>query len=119
MKYLILGLVQLLLFVVATPVVVGVLVGLLTREKGERRLWRYAVALIVLINVAVWIDKGRPFFTAQVLDIYLPFALSTGVKLAVGVVGDTLLCIWFRRLLETGYKSGLHLMARGSAGSGR
>jgi len=90
---------------------------LIVRERAEKRLWHAAITLILLVNVAVLIDKGLPFFTAQVVDVYLPFALPIWQRLLIGLIGDGLLCLSFRRSLERGFRSGLHLIG-GSSGAG-
>ena len=112
-KYLLLGIFQLALFLFALPVIVGFFAGLIWRERAGRRLWPITIGLMIVINIAVLIDKQSLFFTAQVAAAFLPIEPTAGLKAIIGVVGDTLLALAFHRSIGRGYRSGFGFITRG------
>jgi len=109
-KYFILGVVQILLFIFVMPLVVGFFAGLFGKQKAEKKVWYIAGGLIALINVAVLIDKGMPFFTGHLIDAYMYTPFPTGGKMLVGLFGDAVLLVSFRSSLLRGIRAGMRFV---------
>ena len=113
LKYYLGGILQLLLLIFAAPVVIGFFAGLLWRAKAQKRQWYIAGGIIALLNVAVLIDKGVPFFGAQVIDAYLYTPMTTSVYYLVGLAAEAALLLSFRQSVKTGVRSGMRVAGVG------
>lgn len=113
-KYVLLAVFQFfVLFLWAMPLLVGFLAGLFLRDKTPRYTLHVACGLILLINILVMIDKsGVPFFTGHLLSMFLPAPLPLFWQLVVGLLGDLLLFLVFRRFIAKGAVTGRHLISR-------
>jgi len=113
-KYVLLAVFQFfVLFLWAMPLLVGFLVGLFLRERSEKYKRHVAIGLIVVINILVMIDKsGVPFFTGHLIGMFMPAPLPLFGHVFVGLIGDFLLFLVFRRYLAKGAVTGRHLSAR-------
>ncbi|HPM77682.1 MAG TPA: hypothetical protein PK961_11360 [bacterium] len=119
LKYYLGGILQLLLLIFAAPVVIGFFAGLLWRGKAQKHPWYIAGGLIALLNIAVLIDKGVPFFGAQVINAYLYAPMATSVYFLVGLAAEAALLLSFHQSVKTGIRSGLRVAGVGQGAEGK
>lgn len=112
LKYMLLGVFQLFLLIFVVPLVVGVFAGLLARLTALEKRWHIAVGMVVLLNIAVLIDKGFPFFTGHVVDAFMYYPLTGLQQFLVGLIGDALLVVTYQNSLKRGIQSGLRIINR-------
>ena len=99
-KYLLLGLAKLFAFIFAPGYLIGLASGLLggTSDK-DRILWarKLSVSLILVVQIILVIDKGRPFFFGNLYNM-ASMDPKLAVALAVGIIGDGL---WYLLTIKT------------------
>ena len=114
-KYYFWGLLQLAVLFYVAPLVIGVFYGMFGGAKADRRIWPLAVGLIALLNAAVVIDKGLPFFSGHLVDMFMPYPLAVPLRLLIGLIGDGLWLLLVRRELARGFGVGRRTAFRGEA----
>lgn len=111
LKYYFLAIVQIFAFVFVLPLVVGLIAGVAAREKARARLNTIALGLLVLIDIAVMIDKGGvPFIVGHVVNMYLFTPLPLWGQLLLGLVGDFMLFLSFRQSMKRALEIVLRLL---------
>ncbi len=116
MKYDLLAIMQIVLFIFVMPQIVGFVAGLIAGEKARERRLHLALGLVVLIDLMVMIDKGGvPFIVGHVVNMFLYTPLPLWGQLLVGLAGDAVLLLSFNASLGTGIGWALRLRSRSEA----
>jgi hypothetical protein len=112
-KYVILAVVQAVLFAYAMPIVVGLLAGLFGKERALRRPWAIALAMLAIVETIVMIEKhGVPLVTGHIYNMFSPDDLTLNQQVMFGLFGDAILLLLFRYGVGKGLRAGLRMATR-------
>jgi len=96
--------VKLLLLFLGPPLVMGFIIGLVSRDRGSRYAKVPGWAYYLLLEILVIFDKGFPFFWTNLLRMVLQNPLSFWIEVAAGIVIGVLCFFSCGRTSLDGYK---------------